>query len=327
MLQRRPLGIRADRRLRQCRYDSAVATNTSPQRPTIGTPESIRQSHPAITFGAMLQTFPQSTPLAWNNVVQSARLVESLGFSKIWVWDHLDWHGPNFECVSTVSSLLALTNHISVGPGVVQLPLRNHHTLTHELNSLSTMFPGRVHLGVGAGRRPEEFERVGANFQNRWPNTVESARHLRSKLTIDGPIWVGGLSRAALRLAAEMGGWIPTFADPAEIADGLKQISDMATIRKPPAVTAVVFVGPGGDPVAGSKWTASLYGMATFPERRLAPGNKAGLAELAERYVEAGVSQLVFAIADDAPDETFHWIVDSVGHLQTPSDQCDTAPT
>jgi Luciferase-like monooxygenase len=93
---------------------------------------------------------------------------------------------------------------------------------------------GRLILGVGVGRLKEEFELLGAPFDDRGPRGDDALRALRASLSVpepayhgefysfDGmvvdpcavqehvPIWVGGRTLRSLRRAATLAdGWAP----------------------------------------------------------------------------------------------------------------------
>lgn len=105
-----------------------------------------------LTFGIMLAPMPP-----WARFIQQARLVESLGFDKIWLPDHfvypeekprdVDW----FECWTSLSALAVQTHHTTIGTLVSSMTLRNPAVLARMAMTVDHISGGRMELGVGAG--------------------------------------------------------------------------------------------------------------------------------------------------------------------------------
>jgi len=102
-----------------------------------------------LTFGISLGPVPP-----WRRVVEWARLVESLGFDKLWVPDHfvapsnkdIDW----FECWSVLAALATQTDKITLGMLVASMTLRNPALLARMALTVDHISGGRLELGVGA---------------------------------------------------------------------------------------------------------------------------------------------------------------------------------
>jgi alkanesulfonate monooxygenase SsuD/methylene tetrahydromethanopterin reductase-like flavin-dependent oxidoreductase (luciferase family) len=186
----------------------------------------------------------------------------------------VSWQAPTIESITAVAGLLDATSRVSVGPGVIQPPVRNAEVLNRPLRTLALMHPGRLHVGLGAGSRPEECQRFGLDYSQRWPQTQRRYEELLtglaaaslntaagryaistpvwpapglargapgSALGSDVAIWMGGRSRPALRLAARTGAWLPLFTSPTRIAASLVYIQ--TTMGAKPTAGAVMFVG------------------------------------------------------------------------------------
>ncbi len=105
-----------------------------------------------LTFGIMLAPMPP-----WGRLTHQARLVESLGFDKLWLPDHfvypeakprdVDW----FECWTSLAGLAAATDRIKVGTLVSSMTLRNPAVLARMAMTVDHISGGRLELGVGAG--------------------------------------------------------------------------------------------------------------------------------------------------------------------------------
>jgi probable F420-dependent oxidoreductase len=163
---------------------------------------------------------------------------EELGYDSIWAGDHLSYRNPILDIVVALSTFAAVTERITLGAGVVLLPLRHPSVVAKEFASLDYVSGGRVILGVGVGGEGAgDFEAVGVPIRERGARADEAMGALRALFAeapasfagryfaFEGisieprpaqaggpPLWVGGRSEAALRRAAVLGdGWIPIW--------------------------------------------------------------------------------------------------------------------
>jgi probable F420-dependent oxidoreductase len=139
-------------------------------------------------------------------------------------WDPL----ATFGALSAQTSTIRFVTHVLV--------LGYHHPLAiaKRYGTLDRITNGRVVLGVGVGTLREEFELLGAPFDDRGARADDALRALRASLSerapeyhgeyydfrdfvIDPhaqqarmPIWIGGRTARSLRRAVELGdGWAP----------------------------------------------------------------------------------------------------------------------
>ena len=97
-----------------------------------------------------------------------AQTAETLGYDSIWAGDHISYRNPILDVVVALSTFAAVTESITIGAGVVLLPLRHPSVVAKEFSSLDYVSGGRVILGVDAGARhivfnvcePEDVERL-----------------------------------------------------------------------------------------------------------------------------------------------------------------------
>jgi len=87
---------------------------------------------------------PQVPPERLREV---ARAAEDAGLAELWLWEDCFWGGA----MTLASALLAWTDRLAVGIGVLPVPLRNVALTAMEAAALERMFPGRVIVGVGHG--------------------------------------------------------------------------------------------------------------------------------------------------------------------------------
>jgi luciferase family oxidoreductase group 1 len=92
----------------------------------------------------------------WNSI-DLAILADGLGYSRYWVAEH---HGtPSLACASPevlIGPIALSTRNIRVGSGGVMLPHYSPLKVAETFGMLSSLFPGRIDLGVGraAGTSP-----------------------------------------------------------------------------------------------------------------------------------------------------------------------------
>ncbi len=138
----------------------------------------------------------------------------------------------------------AATSRIKLATGILILPQHNPVVIAKQVASLDHLSGGRVLLGIGVGWLKEEFDALGASFDDRGARTDEYVVAMRAlwgqtKPTFHGeyvnfdgaycrpqpvngsvPIIVGGHSQAAARRAGRLGdGFFPARGASAELID------------------------------------------------------------------------------------------------------------
>ena len=165
---------------------------------------------------------------------------------------------PGFESADTwpdpwvtISAMAAVTSQLRFGTSVYILPLRSPLQVAKSVGTAAVLSGNRVALGAGAGWMREEFVQLGISFEERGARYDEMIEILRllwrggmveyhgrhfdfDRLEIspaptqDIPIWIGGLSKPALRRAARLGdGWIGTGCTPDEIPEVLGRLDQL----------------------------------------------------------------------------------------------------
>ncbi|MEY2438571.1 MAG: hypothetical protein QOF97_3407 [Acidimicrobiaceae bacterium] len=190
-------------------------------------------------------------------ITRAARQAEELGFTDVWVSDHLAVptgapYPPPFlyEPVIALTWAAAATSSVGLGTSVLVLPYRHPLHLAKELATLDRLSGGRLILGAAAGWLEAEFVALGVPFNERGARTDEAIDAIRAcweqrpvefagpNVTLHDlqvlpqpdrrvPIWIGGASRPALRRAVEKGdGWHGTFQSPDELAPTLRRLRE-----------------------------------------------------------------------------------------------------
>lgn len=266
-----------------------------------------------------------SGPASGAGIGQVAADAEAAGASSIWLTDHLFWHAPTFDCLTALASLAASTSACTIGPCVLQLPLRDTASVAKATAYMDHITGGRLVVGVGAGEHRGEYEQAGLGdrYLDRGARLDRGIEALRSHWSATGryamaparslPIWVGGRSPRARRRAAELGdGWAPHlctvdwFAEQQARLDGDLDClgRDGSAVRRVAVVALAVNDAPGfGDPAG---WLGRLYGLdpAAFT-RRLVTGAASDVAARVHHFAEAGADDILAFIASDDPVAQF----------------------
>ena len=136
----------------------------------------------------------------------------------------------------------ARTGRIRLGTAILILPQHNPVVVAKQVATLDAMSGGRIELGIGVGWLREEFEVLGAPFDDRGPRTDDYVHAMRElwrspEPTYEGefvsfrgaymrpkpaqglvPIVVGGHSKLAARRAGRLGdGFFPARGAPEDL--------------------------------------------------------------------------------------------------------------
>jgi len=97
-------------------------------------------------------------PLPDRSWSDSAREVESLGYSTVFVPDHFDEGiGP----LTAMATAAAVTTTLNVGTLVFDCDFRHPAVLARELASIDLLSEGRLEVGLGAGWKRLDYDRSG----------------------------------------------------------------------------------------------------------------------------------------------------------------------
>jgi alkanesulfonate monooxygenase SsuD/methylene tetrahydromethanopterin reductase-like flavin-dependent oxidoreductase (luciferase family) len=153
-----------------------------------------------------------------ETVVRLAEQAEQSGWEALFLWDHLAWvwDGPAVDPWVTLGAVAARTERLLLGTGVTPVPRRRPQVLALQVATLDDLSGGRAVLGAGLGGKRKEFEEFGESFdrERRW-QLLEDGLELIRELWAgplgprEIPIWIGGNSGRARRLAARYDGWMP----------------------------------------------------------------------------------------------------------------------
>ena len=243
--------------------------------------------------------FPQTEIGTDPLVIQNyARSVENLGYQHILVYDHVlgaststrpDWRGPYtsetlfHEVFVLLGYLAALTTRVELITGVLILPQRQTALVAKQAAEVDVLSGGRLHLGIGVGWNPVEYEALNEDFKTRGARSEEQITVLRLLWTepvvtfsgrwhhIDAaginplpiqrpiPIWFGGHAEATLKRLARLGdGWFPLRPPDAQTQAMIEQLRTYAQEagRDPSAIGIQARLNLAG--TAEDQWQAQV---------------------------------------------------------------------
>jgi probable F420-dependent oxidoreductase len=153
---------------------------------------------------------------------------------------------PNFELITTLAFVAAVTERIRIGSAVAVLTIRNAVLTARQLATIDRFSGGRLLFGIGIGWMREEADAMNMPWDRRGARADESIALLRAIWTAPGqhvefhgefwdvppidpeprpvqqpiPILIGGHSEAAIDRAARLGdGWIAAGMSPERLSE------------------------------------------------------------------------------------------------------------
>lgn len=226
----------------------------------------------AMTYGVHL---PQYGRVASGDAVtRAARHAEDLGFTDVWVSDHIvhpaeqSYPSPYLlDPFATLSWAAAVTTKVRIGTSVLVVPQHNPVWLANHLATVDAMSGGRLIVGAGVGWSAREYEALGQSFQTRgkrldeildlwraaWredPTTFAGEYYRVSDIRFlpkparDIPIWIGGGSEVAFaRGVAKGDGFHVVGLKPPEVAPIVERLR-----RDRPEPSFTISARTGWDP-------------------------------------------------------------------------------
>ena len=209
---------------------------------------------------------------------------------------------PFLDAVVALALAAANTTSITVGTGILELPLHQPVLLAKQLASVDQIARGRLVVGVGVGYLALEFAALGVPLDERATRTDEHLEAMRALWTMDAPeyhgqhvdfagvdahprpvqpggppIMIGGNSALARRRAITSArGWIPADFDLDATREARRALDDdLHRLERPASL------GP-------------------FDFTVISPNNRLD-RELVDGYRELGVDQLIVLPGLDVP--------------------------
>ncbi|MFW0887988.1 UNVERIFIED_CONTAM: TIGR03619 family F420-dependent LLM class oxidoreductase [Pseudomonas sp. JL1] len=276
-----------------------------------------------------------SIPNNWGahdagKLVDLAVRAETHGFASVWTSEHLVnlayvrariGDRPYFHPLAMLSAIASRTQRIALGTSVLVLPFHHPLDVAKYIATLDQLSGGRVILGVGVGNVREEFDVLGIPWEKRgaltdealdimravW--TQEAAEHVGQKWRFSEvhtspkpfaerqlPIWIGGMSDAALSRVARVGdGWHPTGLTPEELRTQLAQLrlATQAVGRDPATLDVCMRFNLALDDVEVTDVELRSTIDGYDPTR---------IVEVASAYAAAGATHFIYALNSHEPD-------------------------
>ncbi len=261
------------------------------------------------------------------------RAVEELGYDSFWTGEHIIYHRPILEAITTLTYAAALTSRISIGPATLLLPLRHPTMVAKQLSSLDVLSNGRLILTVGVGGDyPREFAACHVPLNERGRRATEAIEIMRKywsgerfdyagkifqledvdmlpKPVQPGgpPIWVSGRQDAPMRRAAILGdGWHPYMYTAKRCRESFSKVKAMAqeagrTLPENYAFACFIYLSLYDDVAeARRRGVAELkyrYNQEFdhLVDKYCAYGPPQRVAEYLTQYIEAGVNYMILA--------------------------------
>jgi len=216
-----------------------------------------------LSIGTPVVTMTPAAHGTWETnatIEDLARIAESadrLGYHHLTCSEHIalpaseaDRRGTRYwDPLATFGYLAARTERIRFATYVLVLAYHHPLEIAKRYGTLDVVSGGRVILGVGVGTLKEEFDLIGAPYDDRGPRGDDALRALRASLSkrepayhgdfydFEGlivdpcavqtrvPIWVGGRTLRSLRRAAALAdGWCPFAVTPAHAEQWLHEV-------------------------------------------------------------------------------------------------------
>jgi probable F420-dependent oxidoreductase len=212
-----------------------------------------------------------------EELTRIAEAADGLGYHHLTCSEHvalpaieIDRRGSRYwDPLATFGYLAARTSRIRFATNVLVLAYHHPLEIAKRYGTLDKVSNGRLILGLGVGTLKEEFDLIGAPYDQRGPRSDDALRALRASLSqsqpayhgefyeFEGlvvdpcavqdqvPLWVGGRSVRSLRRAATLAdGWCPFAVPPAQAARWLRGVEIPANFEVVLPPTALL------DPIA-----------------------------------------------------------------------------
>jgi len=276
-----------------------------------------------------------------KKVAAVARAIEEIGYDELAVFDHVVMgyatdrrpapmypsNMPVLEALVLLGFAAAVTERVSLSTEVLVLPQRQPVLVAKQVATIDTLSEGRMRLGVGVGWQECEYDVLQTSFKDRGKRMDEAIDVLRtywgeSRIDRDGPyypadgiamdpkppqggrlpIWIGGLTDAALRRTGRLGdGWMgsATGSDETVVAamDTIRRYAEEAG-RDPDAIGMQLMLAPPPRDAAGKTFYAEHDRVVRRAEAIKAMGadwtavNATAIFQAGARSVDAMIDQL-----------------------------------
>jgi alkanesulfonate monooxygenase SsuD/methylene tetrahydromethanopterin reductase-like flavin-dependent oxidoreductase (luciferase family) len=268
---------------------------------------------------------PQLPPERLGAVAMAA---DAAGLDELWLWEDCFREAG----ISAAAAALAWTSRLSVGVGLLPVPLRSVALTAMEIATLTRLFPGRIEVAIGHGVQ-EWMAQVGARVDSPMTLLREHTAALRSLLAgervtthgryvhlddvaLDWPplqaprLVIGAVGPRTIALSGELadgtlltGGTTPETVR--RVRAQLDETRAAAGVSGPHRITVYLVAVTGPD--APDRLAAELRLWSLDPAQDVAiTGGAEELAEGIRRWTAAGADAVILQPTAEEPDlETF----------------------
>lgn len=247
--------------------------------------------------------------LAW------ARRAEEAGFDALTSIDRIVY--PGFESLTAMAAAAAVTSRIGLRTNVLLAPVRSAAMVAKQAASVDQISGGRFMLGIGVGRRTDDYEAVGRRFGTRgrrldvdleamhaeWRGEPADGRARPSTLppVRDGAVPVffgGGLEAAVPRIVRYGVGWSVSSRGPDdthEMAEQVRAAWRKAGREGSPVIMVMHYFALGDD--SDVDYLFEYYGYQGDRARMFAEGAYRQTAEVTAAvrdFANVGVDEYTF---------------------------------
>jgi len=273
--------------------------------------------------------------VSYEDLKRLWKMADMAGFKFISTWDHFyadpapEDGGPNFEAISMLGSLAALTKNVRVGALALCIGYRQPAVIANAAATIDHISGGRFELGLGAGWLETEYNDYCIPFpqiSTRLEMLEESVQIIDSMLTnkttsFSGqyfsvknakcdpkpiqdhlPIWIcGGGEKRTLRLAAKYSnGWNVPYISPDQYRHKIQVLNKWCEKenRNPTDISRTVNVGfymgcSQQDALVKQKAFEQLYGERALTQGPgMLLGTKDKVTDRITEYAKAGAEGL-----------------------------------
>jgi alkanesulfonate monooxygenase SsuD/methylene tetrahydromethanopterin reductase-like flavin-dependent oxidoreductase (luciferase family) len=257
-----------------------------------------------------------------STLTEWAGRAEAAGFSSLATIDRIVY--PSYESLISLAAAAAVTKRIGLITNLLLAPLRNEVLLAKEAASVDRLSGGRLTLGLGVGRRRDDYAAVGDGFETRGRRFEQQIEVMKSlwrgeelsdtrqpSVPLPGrevPILIGGAIDEAVERTVKYGiGYTAGGAPPdmvAPIAEKVRTSWREAGRDGEARLVALSYfaLGPRAEEGA-AKYLKDYYGfLGEWADRiaESAPTSADALKDTAAKFQDIGVDELIFdpTIAD-----------------------------
>ena len=247
-------------------------------------------------------------------LLEWARRAEEAGFDALTSIDRIVY--PGFESLTAMAAAAAATSRIGLRTNVLLAPARSAVLVAKQAASIDQISGGRFMLGIGVGRRTDDYEATGRAFGTRgrrldadlesmraeWHGQPSGGRYQRSTLPpVRGtvPIFFGGSLEAAMgRIVRHGVGWSVSSRGPAdthEMAEQVRAAWREAGREGSPVIMVMHYFALGDDP--NVDYLFDYYGYQGDRARMFAEGayqRAADVTAAVRDFAAIGVDEYTF---------------------------------